>query len=186
MQKILLAIIAAAAVTLAAGCSSPLTAEQRAADKARRELVDSVANALASARLDSCTVLIPARSVQIGSGRVNSVTNEVTNFICARSGNAMFQLAPNHSIRSGANGLGGITLEGTLTLRKHSVDRRGNRQWEYSMGTSLGVCRILVDLPARSAQARVNVQGAFTSGSFTITGPVEPYDRSSVAVGRSL
>lgn len=131
MKKILLAIIAAAA--LATGCSSPLTAEQRAADKARRELVDSVANALASARLDSCTFLIPARSLQIGSGRVNSVTNEVTNFICARSGNAMFQLAPNHSIRSGANGLGGITLEGTLTLRKHSVDRRatasGNIRW---------------------------------------------------------
>ncbi len=187
MKKILYMIFAAALAAMAvSGCSPAMTDGQRAAAKAERALLDSVANAIAAARLDSCSFLIPARSLQIGAGRVNNVTNEVTNFICADAGKGMFQLASMRGNRAGANGMGGITLEGTLTLRKQSRDRRGNRQWEYSLGTTLGTCRILVDLPAASAVARVYVQGAFTSGSFTLTGAVEPYDRTSVAVGRTL
>ena len=179
-------IISLSGIVVASGCSSSMTAEERAARREHQALVDSVTRNLAVARLDAGEFLIPARSLQIGSGRNNTYPNDMTNFISAREGKGMFQLASTRGNRLGANGMGGITLEGVFSLKKRSTDKRGNDQWEYSLGTTLGLCRILVDLPASSATARVNVQGSFGPGSFTLTGPVLPYDRSSIAVGRSF
>lgn len=182
-----MAFVAAMAVGAGvSGCSSSMTAEERAARKAEQALLDSVAHNLAVERLDAMEFLIPAKTLQISGGRVNTFPNDVTNFITAHEGKGIIQLASMRSMRLGANGMGGITLEGVLSLKRHTKDKRGAQMWEYSLGTTLGVCQIVVDLPANSDRARVNVRGAFTGGSYTITGPVQPYNRSSIAVGRSF
>ncbi len=171
---------------MSSGCSSSLTAEERAANKARQAMLDSVAHNLSVERLDALDFIIPAKTLQIDNGRVNTFPNDVTNFISAHDGKGMIQLASMRGNRLGANGMGGITLEGVISLNRRTSDKKGNHTWEYSLGTTLGMCQILVNLPSGGDRVSVNVRGAFSSGSYTITGQVRPYNRSTISVGRSF
>lgn len=176
----ILAIIAIAFA--AASCGTAKTPEQKAAE----ERIDSIAWSLAVKNLEACRFLIPAESVSLGNYATRTTDNRHTNFLAADGQKCIMQLSSVSNPRPGANGLGGISLEGDIKLLKHNVDKRGTSTFEFTVKGGAVSGRIIVTLPKGTVRATARMSGNFTSKNVTMMGDVQPYDKLEITVGRTL
>lgn len=189
----MLAIIAISAHTLPAqelrqitGIPENETKEERKAREKRLEaLRDSIAFVEAQRALDSSYFVITADRIMLDN-RVNIMSPEAgTNFVLVQGDKAIVQLAFNTGF-SGLNGLGGITVEGTVGKRKRKVSKKGDISYDFSVnGTSISA-QVYITVYKNSNQAMVYINPNFNSNSMTVYGPLIPYDHNGDRYGNKV
>ena len=153
-------------------------------EKRIQAIADSLNFALASRALDSLDFVIAAERITFKRGKSVYVESN-TNFIKAKDGNAVVQIA---SIRgnSGYNGLGGITVKGMINNVKKKYDKKGNLYLEFSVNGVNISARVSINLPKNSDNATVTVYPNFNSENMTLFGKVLSAEAANIFQGRTL
>lgn len=169
-------------------CSAFKPAELTPAEQAQRAAerqADSLAFLQACNCLESMNFIIVPSSIQLNGRRTHFSPNEMTNFVCATDGKGIIQLSSARYPGPGANGMGGITSDGTIKLTRQHTDKKGNRTFEYNiMGRASAT--ITVNLPVNGTRASVRITSNLYPGSINMTGRVVPYDATRLSVGAPL
>ncbi len=111
--------------------------------------------------------------------------NSYTNFIMVNGDEATVQLAFS-TTRLGANGLGGITVDGTISNPKIEISKKGRVHYSFSVqgvGISASI-NLTLDEGGNMAEADVNPN--FNSNRTSMSGTIVPLEESAVFKGQSL
>ncbi len=165
-------------------------AERKAREKKIEELRDSIAFVEAKMAIDSSYFVVTADRIMLDN-RVNVMAPESsTNFILIQGDNAIVQLALAKA-HPGLNGLGGITVNGTIGSRSLKTTKKGDIYYTFNVtGTGISA-QITITVYKNSNQAMVYVSPNFNSNTLTVYGPLIPYDHygtrdNKVFKGRSI
>ena len=86
----------------------------------------------------------------------------------------------------GLNGVGGITVEGTVSSYKMKQDKKGYTYLNFDvLGASISA-KIDIYLMPESNRASVTVYPNLNSNKVTLTGVLKPAEKSNVFKGNSL
>ena len=94
-----------------------------AQDRQLNALADSLAYVQAKAALVNRDFVLEATSVTFNNGETSFV-NSITNFISLKGNKAVVQISPSN-YASGPNGVGGVTVEGTVSGVEIKTDKKG-------------------------------------------------------------
>lgn len=180
ISMLAIAIILSAAFTMDA---KGKTDAEKQKEKEIQAITDSINFTIAKAALENMDFAIIAEQLSFkNGGTVNATGN--TNFISAHDGQAVVQLSSPG--RGGLNGVGGVTVSGSITNFKTKTDKKGNFSIEYSvLGTAISA-RVFILIPNGSNRATATVYPNFNSDTLTVYGTVTPYESTSLFQGRSL
>lgn len=187
MRRILF-ICSIVMLALASSCVSTanLTPEQRAAKEAEKRaeaIADSLQFVKAVSGLESMDFVLEADKLVFKRGKIAYV-NTATNFISASNGRAVVQVAPYNG--GGPNGVGGITVEGSVTNVDYKTDKRGNALLQMNV-TGVGVsATVSITLYKGSNEASAVITPNFNSNRITLEGQIWRTSESAVFKGRSL
>ena len=155
-------------------------AERKAINKAESEL--RYTNAVQALK-DSAFVL-EADKILFKYGNVAYVTSN-TNFVSMNGNKVTVQLAFN-SVFAGPNGIGGITLEGTVSNVKMNTDKKGNVNYSLNvMGTGLSAT-LSLSLTNGDNYCQATINPNFNSNRITFSGYLLPADQANIYKGRAL
>lgn len=190
--------ISVAALLLAATTAVPVTAQTQSRNKAwaqaakhearrlkaERLRADSLDFGKAAAALDHGEFVFEADRLRLKHGEQGEV-DPTTNFIALHDGQATIQVSPSYN-GGGPNGVGGITVEGTPSNIRHTVDKRSNHH--YTMNVSgVGVsAQVAIDLGGGGCNASATVSPNFNSFTITVVGRLVPFAESDVFKGSAL
>lgn len=197
MKKI---IFMAALLLLGVGVAQAQTSKQakkeakmeaRAQAKAQREAQRDARDAMikteemqsflaAKKAISQMDFVLEGSQIQLRSG-ANFFVNTNTNFIMVQGNQATVQVASLQG--AGANGLGGITVEGTVSNLKYSVSNNGNVNLSMMVqGTKISAS-INLTLTHGTNSAYATIQPNFNSNRLTMTGILVPYSQSKIFMG---
>ena len=155
--------------------------EKRAARLAKDSIMGEAAFNKAMQAITNQSFVLEATSVQPLNGRVYFV-NSNTNFVSLNDGQAMVQIASN-SPYPGPNGLGGITVQGTISNLQVKQEKNGNVYVSMNVqGVFLSATVNLV-LYSGNNNAMVMVDPNFSGNNLTMNGTLVPYSESNVFQG---
>ena len=159
--------------------------ERKAREKRLAELRDSIAFVEANMAIDSSYFVITADRISLDN-KVNIMAPEAsTNFVLVQGDKAIVQLAFNNGF-SGLNGLGGITVEGTVNNRKKKITKKGNIEYEFGVNGISISAQIYITVYKNSNQTMVYINPNFNSNTMTVYGPLVPYDRYGDRYGNQI
>ena len=155
-----------------------------AEDRQLRELADSLASVQARAALRNQDFVLEADNVQFRNGNTVFV-NSNTNFISVKGNRAVVQISPSN-FASGPNGLGGVTVDGTISGQEIRTDSKG--RITYSMNVmGIGInAQVEIYMFPDSNSATATVYPNFNSNTVWLNGTIVPYENSNVIEGSSL
>ena len=155
-----------------------------AEDRRLEELTDSLAGIQARAALKNQDFVFEASSVQFRSGAPIFV-NSSTTFISVKGNRAVVQISPS-DFASGPNGLGGVTVDGTITGQKIMVGNKGNVTYSFNvMGIGINA-QVEIYMYPGSNSATATIYPNFNSNTVWLQGDIVPYENSNVIQGSSL
>lgn len=109
----------------------------------------------------------------------------ITNFIYINKGSAVVQIAVNN-FAPGANGVGGVTVEGTPSDITMSTDKKGNVYYNFvAQGIALSAT-VNIQLTPGDNRATVTIYPNFNSRILTMTGKLVPYNDSDIFQGSTI
>ena len=157
-----------------------LRAQRRAKEAAEAKLrYETAMNAIKEGKF-----VLEADKITFKRGQFVYVTS-FTNFIMVNGDRATVQLAFN-TMRSGPNGIGGITVDGTISDPKIKTTKRGNLSYSFSI-QGVGIsAQINLTLNEGDNTAEADVNPNFNSNRTTMSGVIVPLEESNVFKGRSL
>ena len=156
----------------------------KAEKKALQEHIDSLLFVEAEQAIDAREFTLEADQVVFKYGQTAYVSSN-TNFVSVKGKNAVVQVAFNIPA-SGFNGLGGITVDGTVSGYETKKDKKGNVHVSMNvMGIGISA-RVDISMTRGSNNASVTISPNFNSNRLTLNGVVLPAERSNVFKGRSL
>ena len=128
--------------------------------------------------------VIEADAVTFKNG-VRLMVNSMTNFIAVDGDRGVVQISPSNFV-NGPNGVGGVTVDGSISGYEVTTDRKGNVR--ISMNVTGAVINATVDITLYpgSDQAYVVVSPNFNSRTIRIEGTIVPYAHSRVIEGMSI
>jgi hypothetical protein len=148
------------------------------------KLADSLASVQARAALRNQDFVLEADNVQFRNGQTVMV-NSNTNFISVKGNRAVVQISPSN-FASGPNGVGGVTVDGTISGLEVKTDSKGRTTLSMSvMGIGINA-QIEIYLFPDSNQASATIYPNFNSNTIWIQGSVVPYENANVFEGSSL
>ena len=149
--------------------------ERKAREKKLEELRDSIAFVEAKMAIDSSYFVITADRIMLDN-RINVMAPESsTNFILVQGDKAIVQLALSRA-HPGLNGLGGITVDGTIGGRKIKTTKKGDIYYTFNVnGTGISA-QVTITVYKNSNQSMVYISPNFHSNTLTVYGPLIPYD----------
>ena len=152
-------------------------AEKKAREKKLKALADSMAFIDDQKGVAEGYFVVTADRMMLGnSGRMYNSPNSSTNFILVQGETGTVQIAFENGML-GANGLGGITVEGMIGNIKTSTSKNGDVHYSFSiLGTGISA-QITIDLYKNSNQAVAIVSPNFMSDRLTVYGPLIPYKK---------
>ncbi|MDD4820151.1 MAG: DUF4251 domain-containing protein [Flavobacteriales bacterium] len=164
---------------------------KKAAKEAKKQAIKAAEEAqemaefnVALAALKSNDYVLEAEKVEFKRG-TPSFVNPNTNFVMLSQGTASVQLAPTNA-SVGANGIGGITVEGTASNIKTSTDAKGNVYQSFMvMGRGISA-QVTITLTKGSDRCEAKISGNFGPDTVYFTGKMVPKEQSNVFKGRSL
>lgn len=109
----------------------------------------------------------------------------LTNFISMNDGNAVIQIATSY-YNPGPNGLGGITVEGTVSDITMSTDKRGSVFYNFMVQGMMVSATVNIQLLGDGNRATVTIYPNFNNNNLTMTGTVVPYNQSNVFQGQTF
>lgn len=156
----------------------------KAEKKALQNRIDSLQFAEAEQAINNRAFTLEADQVVFKYGQTAYVTSN-TNFVSVKDDDAVVQIAFNIPV-SGSNGLGGLTVEGSVSDYKVRKDKKGNVLLSFNaMGTGISA-RIDITLYEGNHKASVSITPNFNSNRMTLNGVIIPIEKSNVFKGRSL
>ena len=148
------------------------------------ELTDSIAGVQAAAAVKNQDFVLEANSVMFKNGATTFV-NSTTNFISVKGNRAVVQISPSN-FAAGPNGVGGVTVDGMITERSITKDKRGNITYSMNvMGVGINA-QVDIYMFPNSNSASATIYPNFNSNTVWIQGNIVPYENSDVIEGSSL
>ena len=148
------------------------------------DLADSLASVQARAALMNRDFVLEATSVTFKNGSTAFV-NSTTNFISVKGNRAVVQISPSN-YASGPNGLGGVTVDGSVSGYQITTDRKGNLNLSYNV-SGIGIsAQIEVYIVPGSTYTQATIYPNFNSNTLWLSGTLMPYENSDVMEGNSL
>ena len=155
-----------------------------AEDRRLEQLTDSLAGIQARAALRNQDFVLEADNVQFRTGAPIFV-NSTTNFISVKGNRAVVQISPSE-FASGPNGVGGVTVEGTITDQQIKTDSKGRTTLSMSVN-GIGInAQVEIYMFPGTNKASATVYPNFNSNTVWIQGEIVPYENSNVFEGSSL
>lgn len=155
---------------------------KKAAEEAREHAQDSTAFVQAVEALRSGSWALEASNVTFNNGVTRFVT-ESTNFVSINNGQGTVQTAFDNSNVYSPNGLGGITLEGSVSGERMTQDSNGNIFYSYTVVGSSFSAMVYVTLAVNSNQASARIDPDFSGQSMTMNGYIYPYSTAGIFQG---
>lgn len=116
---------------------------------------------------------------------MSKFVSSLTNFISMNEGNAVIQIATSY-YNPGPNGLGGITVEGTVSDITMSTDKRGSVFYNFMVQGMMVSATVNIQLLGDGNRATVTIYPNFNNNNLTMTGTVVPYNQSDVFQGQTF
>lgn len=186
IMKAIITLMMFVAATFAATAQSN-TQDKKLSKKEKKLMearIDSAFNAEAIQAINDTAFTIEADQVMFKRGYTAHVTAS-TNFVAVRGDNAIVQVAFNVPV-SGFNGLGGITVEGSISRYEVNKDKKGNvfvRMGVMGKGIS---AQLFISLWKGANKATVSIQPNFNSNKLTLSGMMWKPERSNVFKGTTF
>ncbi len=158
--------------------------DERAKQKAEEAEYDAATYQIAVDALNQHEFVLEADQLVSRRGRVAYV-NTTTNFVMMEKDKATVQIAANNMI-AGPNGIGGITVDGSVSDVKTKTDKKGNVDFSFSV-QGVGIsAQVFITMSSGSNEASATVYPNFNSNTITLNGNIVTLGESSVFKGRSL
>lgn len=156
--------------------------KKREAEQAKEHAQDSIAFVQAVEALRSGSWALEASNITFRNGVTRFVT-ESTNYVSINDGTGTIQTAFDNVNISSPNGLGGITLEGSVSGERMSQDGDGNIYYSYTIqGPNLSAV-VYITLAANSNEASARIDPNFSGNTITMNGYIYSYDNAGVFQG---
>ena len=111
--------------------------------------------------------------------------NSSTNFISVKGNRAVVQISPSN-LASGPNGVGGVTVDGTISGQQIKTGKDGRITLSMNvMGIGINA-QIEIYMFPDSNQASATIYPNFNSNTVWVSGTIVPYENSTVFEGMSL
>jgi hypothetical protein len=111
--------------------------------------------------------------------------NSNTTFIYVKGNRAVVQISPSN-FASGPNGVGGVTVDGTITDMQRMVDKKGRVTLSFNvMGIGINA-QIEIYMVPGTNQASATIYPNFNSNTVWMSGEIVPYESSDIFEGTSL
>lgn len=164
-----------------------LKARQKALKKEQQALQDRIDSAYwaeSLAAINDTTFTLEADKVVFKYGQIAYV-NSNTNFVSVNKNDAVVQVAFNVPF-SGPNGIGGVTVQGSVSGYKVTTDKKGTTTVTMNV-MGLGIsAQIWITMYKGSHEASVDILPNFNSRRITLNGVLLPLEKSNVYQGRTL
>lgn len=147
-------------------------------------LLDSLAYLQGQNAIAARDFVLEARQVMFKNGRTVFV-NPVINFISLKGDRAVVQVSVSTSF-PGPSGLGGVSVEGSVSELNVSTDKKGNVRLAMNVLGAVINARVEIRLAAGSSEATATVYPNFSSNVLRLSGNLLPSASSKVFEGRSL
>ena len=161
--------------------------EFKARSEQRREineLTDSIAGVQAAAAVQNRDFVLQADQVTFKNGNTVFV-NSSTTFISVKGNRAVVQISPSN-FAAGPNGVGGVTVDGSISGMQRMVDKKGNTTLSFNvMGIGINA-QIEIYMTPGTNRASATIYPNFNSNTVWIEGEIVPYNSSNVFEGMSL
>lgn len=161
--------------------------EFKARSEQRREineLTDSIAGVQAVAAVKNQDFVLEADQVTFKNGNTVFV-NSSTTFVSVKGNRAVVQISPSN-FSAGPNGVGGVTVDGTVSGMQRMIDRKGNTTVSFNvMGIGINA-QIEIYMTQGTNRASATIYPNFNSNTVWIEGEIVPYANSDVFEGMSL
>lgn len=164
-----------------------LQSRQKSLKNEQRVLQDRIDSVLwdeALTAVNDTTFTLEADKVVFKYGQIAYV-NSNTNFVSVNKGNAIVQVAFNVPF-SGPNGIGGVTVQGSVSGYKIQTDKKGTTFITMNvMGVGISA-QIWITMYKGTHDASVEILPNFNSQRLTLNGVILPLHKSTVYQGRTL
>ena len=161
--------------------------EFRARSEERREineLTDSIAGVQAAIAVQNRDFVLEADQVTFKNGSTVFV-NSTTTFISVKGNRAVVQISPSN-FSSGPNGVGGVTVDGSISGMQRMVDKKGRTTISFNvMGIGINA-QIEIYMVPGTNRASATIYPNFNSNTVWVEGDIVPYSSSNVFEGNSL
>ena len=144
--------------------------EKKEREKKIRKLNQDVEYAKASNSLRRGYFVLLANSVDMGVHHCTGL-NETANYLLVQDNDGIIQFAFN-TYRSGPNGIGGITVKGTVRDKKIKYDDNGDVHLEYQLVSKKETAYVYITLFHNSNRAVGRVSGMH---DMNFNGEIRPY-----------
>ena len=95
------------------------------------------------------------------------------------------QISPSN-FASGPNGVGGVTVDGSISGMQRMVDKKGNTTISFNV-TGIGInAQIEIYMSPGTNSASATIYPNFNSNTVWVEGNIVPYENSGVFEGMSL
>ena len=147
-------------------------------------LADSLAYVQGKAALANRDFVFEAESVTFKNG-TTAFVNSTTNFISLKGNKAVVQISPSN-FASGPNGVGGVTVEGSVSGLEVKTGKNGRTVLTMNvMGIGINA-QVEVYMYPDTNSATATVYPNFNSNTIWLQGTIVPYENSNVFEGSSL
>ena len=157
---------------------------KRAEEKALQQKIDSMQFAEASQAIRDTAFTLEADEVVFKYGERAYVTPS-TNFVSLKDGNAVIQISFNIPV-AGPNGMGGITVNGSVSKYDVKTDKRGNMRVSFYVMGTVANCQVNISLYSGSNKATIDLFPTFSSNNLSLEGVILPNEKSFVVQGRTI
>ncbi len=153
-------------------------------DHQLNELADSIASIQAIAAIRNKDFVLEADNVTFRSGNTVLV-NSTTNFISVKGNRAVVQISPSN-FASGPNGVGGVTVQGSISNYQIQTDKKGRVYLSMNVN-GIGIsAQIELFITPGSNYSQATIYPNFNSNTVWVDGTIVPYENSNIFEGNSL
>jgi hypothetical protein len=195
-MKTRLLLIVMAALLLAASLPAQTRKEREAEKRAawrkeraerRAEAIeqDSVAFIAAVQALQAGCFVLEADNVTLPNGVMRFVSSS-TNFVSVCEGDGTVQTAFNGWAFNSPNGLGGVTVQGSVGGVQLRTDKDGNVFYSFGINGVAISATAYITLTQGTNQASITINPNFSGQNLTMNGYLVPYEESNVFEGSSI
>lgn len=140
-KSIILSILALLSMAVSAVAAAPQNRKER---KAAEALQDSIEYEAAVRAMKDMGFVIEADRLILTSGE-NVMVQSNVNFVSVEDDRAVIQVSPLRG--PGVNGVGGITVDGTVSDVRFETDKKGNIYMSMKVLGAVASCQVSISLP---------------------------------------
>ena len=153
------------------------------AERALEAQQDSIAFQKAITAMKEGNFVLEADNIMFPSGITRYVTSS-TNYIQVQDDEGIVQTAfSNFTYSPGPNGLGGVTVQGTVSEPQIRTDKHGNVFYNFSITGVAISATISITLTGGTNEASAYISPNFNSNNITMKGHIVPYEESVIFQG---